>query len=639
MKRPFQIFTLALLVIFASPLHAAAQLPPERLCDTQFEDCRAPLIDLIRKEQIGIDVAFWYMQDSWYVTELVNRFKAGVPVRVLMDQRANTTYPLNATILANLRDAGIPMRQKVGGDVLHFKMMLFHGQNTVEFSKANFDPFAFVPTAPNNYEDEAIFFTNDDNLTNSVRRRIDDRWIDTLDFRDFANITAPLARRYPLYPIHPSMNFVPLEDFSNRATSRYDLENQSIDAIVFRVTDHRQADAMIRTVARGVPVRIITDPGEYRNAIRVWDSKHVDRMFIGGAQIKMRQHEGVMHEAAVVLHGLGEVIFGSANWTTASAAYQDEHNYFYNPSLGKPWFFKWFADQFTKKWNDTVNYVPFKPLPPDAPAYSAPANGATALPSSVTLTWEGGPWSHLYDIYFGTTPNPPLVVGNVEIGSPVAGVTETYTVSNLQPGTTYYWRIVDRTWAQLTASGLTWSFTTAGTAPMDSGPFGGTPTAIPGTIEAENFDEGGPSVSYSDTTPGNSGGAYRATDVDLQATTDTGGGYNVGWTKAGEWLKYTVNVAIAGTYQLETRVANIGTGATIHVEVDGVDQTGAVAMPDTGAWQTWQTIVTPGIAFTAGQHVIRVVFDTMTARGSVGNYNWFRLTTAGATAPPPSPEI
>ena len=87
-------------------------------------------------------------------------------------------------------------------------------------------------------------------------------------------------------------------------------------------------------------------------------------MYMGGVQIKMRQHEGLMHQGSVVMHGLGEVIFGSSNWTTASAGWQDEHNYFYNPSLGKPWFFQWFADQFESKWNDTANYVPFQPLPP-----------------------------------------------------------------------------------------------------------------------------------------------------------------------------------------------------------------------------------------------------------------------------------
>ncbi len=64
-------------------------------------------------------------------------------------------------------------------------------------------------------------------------------------------------------------------------------------------------------------------------------------------------------------------------------------------------------------------------------------------------------------------------------------------------------------------------------------PYGGTPVALPGTVEAERFDEGGSGVAYVDTTAGNGGGQYRSTDVDIDSTTDTGGGYNVGRTRPG----------------------------------------------------------------------------------------------------------
>ena len=67
--------------------------------------------------------------------------------------------------------------------------------------------------------------------------------------------------------------------------------------------------------------------------------------------------------------------------------------------------------------------------------------------------------------------------------------------------------------------------------------------------------------------PSNSGGAYRSNAVDIKAATDTGGGYLVGWTAAGEWLNYTVSVATAGTYALDVRVASSGVGGTFHLEV------------------------------------------------------------------------
>ena len=639
MVRPLRAFTLSalfLLGLFTSTAHAQLS---EHLCDTQTEDCRTPILDLIRNETVGIDVEFWFMEDARYVPAIINRFNAGVPVRLLVDSRANASKRLNADILKSFADSGIPMREKFGSDILHHKVMLFHGQNVVEFSKANYTDTEFVPITPNvNYFDEAVYFTNDDRLINSFRRRFDDNWLDTTLFRNYANVTGPLVRKYPLYPIDPSMNFPPLQDFNLRAISRIDAERTALDVIVFRVTDPRMSDAATRAVSRGVPVRLISEPTEYRNPVRYLAAREIDRLWLGGVQIKMRQHEGLTHEASIVMRSLGEVIFGSSNWTPkASAGYSDEHNFFYSPGLNKPWFYQWFADQFETKWNDTVNYVPFQPLPPDTPAYASPANGASGIGSSVTLNWDGGPWAWSYDIYLGTSPNPPLLVPNTQVGSAQPGTPEAFTVSNLQPGTTYYWRIVGKTTAQVSKSGPTFSFVTAGTATGGNGtsPFGGTPAAIPGTIQAENFDNGGQLLSYYDTTAGNAGNVYRATeDVDLEATTDVGGGYNVMKTRAGEWLTYTVNVATTGTYTLQTRIANIGTGATFHVEVDGVDRTGSIAVPDTGAWTAWQTITTPGVSLSAGQHVLRVMLDTIGTGGAVGGINWFSFTATGGTQPP-----
>src|SRR6476660_6323075 len=93
-----------LLVLFFATAVGQAQ---ERLCDTAFEDCRQPLWQLIDNETQGIDVALWFMQDSSYATKLINKFKTGVPVRVLVDPRANPTYPGNENVLIMLRDAGI----------------------------------------------------------------------------------------------------------------------------------------------------------------------------------------------------------------------------------------------------------------------------------------------------------------------------------------------------------------------------------------------------------------------------------------------------------------------------------------------------------------------------------------------------
>lgn len=164
--------------------------------------------------------------------------------------------------------------------------------------------------------------------------------------------------------------------------------------------------------------------------------------------------------------------------------------------------------------------------------------------------------------------------------------------------------------------------------PVPSGgstPFNGTAASLPGTVQFENYDAGGEGVAYHDTTSGNSGGQYRSNSVDIGTTLDTGGGFNIGWVHAGEWLKYTVKVTTAGTYSLDLRVAQSGSGGKFHVEVDGVDKTGAIAVPNTGGWQVWTTVTRTGFALTAGTHVIRIVMDADGSGGSVANFNWMKV--------------
>ena len=155
------------------------------------------------------------------------------------------------------------MRFKVGGGILHWKMMLFEGQNKVEFSGANYGPFFFVPNIPyQDYIDEAIYFTDDPAVVNSFKTKYDDVWTTTTGYTNYANITE-LVRYHDVYPIDPEMNFPPGTglDFGTRAVKRYDAEKPGmaervgIDAIVYRVTDRRHTDAMIRAHQRGVPVR------------------------------------------------------------------------------------------------------------------------------------------------------------------------------------------------------------------------------------------------------------------------------------------------------------------------------------------------------------------------------------------------
>ena len=453
----------ALTLLTLAPSARAA----DTLCDPSTTNCRTQILTLIQNEQIGIDVGFWFMQDSRYMAEIVKRWQAGVPVRVLIDPRANPSYPGNDQMIAGFQSAGIPLRKRTASGILHWKLMLFAGQNTVEFGSANFSPDAFVPAADySNYVAETVYVTDDPAVVNSFKTKFDDSWTDTSSFANYANVGA-LTRTYPTYAIDASLNFPPAQDYATRAVGRYNAETLELDAIMFRITDQRHTNAIINARNRGVPVRLIVENDEYRDPDYLWDAFNVDRLYAAGVPLRWRGHDGENHEKLVLLYGQSMTIFGSSNWTTASANSQQEHNYF----TTKQAIFRWFVTQFERMWNnDNPSGIhetePFVPLPPDAPKPKLPAWGGTIATTTTALKWYGGPWAHNYDIYFGTSPTPPLLAANVNLGPSATPTTyQSYTTPQLAPGATYYWKIVSKTMANLAAPGPVWSFTTGAPAP------------------------------------------------------------------------------------------------------------------------------------------------------------------------------
>jgi hypothetical protein len=166
--------------------------------------------------------------------------------------------------------------------------------------------------------------------------------------------------------------------------------------------------------------------------------------------------------------------------------------------------------------------------------------------------------------------------------------------------------------------------------PPTQNPYPGTPWGLGQQIDAENYDTGGEGVAYHDLDAAN-GGTYRHNEgVDTEVTTDTGGGYDVGFVKAGEWLEYTINVPTTALYDLQFRLANAAAGAKFHIEVASFDITGPIDVPNTGGYQKWQT-VTRTTLLVAGVQTLRIFFDTAAPTGFAGNFNWFKF------APPANP--
>ena len=157
------------------------------------------------------------------------------------------------------------------------------------------------------------------------------------------------------------------------------------------------------------------------------------------------------------------------------------------------------------------------------------------------------------------------------------------------------------------------------------------PLSIPGKLEAEDFDNGGEGVAYHDTGSGNNGGVYRATDVDIESASE--GGYDLGWTAAGEWLNYTVNVAAAGAYTAQMRVASPN-GGQLHIGFSGPSGVWtSVTVPPTGGWQSWASVNVP-VTLGAGAQQMTVLFDTAGV-----NFNYVNVVSGSpsvTTAPPSS---
>ncbi len=110
-----------------------------------------------------------------------------------------------------------------------------------------------------------------------------------------------------------------------------------------------------------------------------------------------------------------------------------------------------FGETFSGTASYTANVVGALP----APVLSAPANGATGVSQTPTLSWSASTGASSYDVYFGTASAPPLAVNTTATS---------YSPGTLSAGTLYYWRVVAKNTSGSNSSG-TWSFTTLTPAP------------------------------------------------------------------------------------------------------------------------------------------------------------------------------
>jgi endoglucanase len=192
-------------------------------------------------------------------------------------------------------------------------------------------------------------------------------------------------------------------------------------------------------------------------------------------------------------------------------------------------------------------------------------------------------------------------------------------------------------------------------------PYKGNPQVIPGRVEAEFYDEGGPGVAYEDADAVNNGSGKlntgstdldtfrkdegvdisytKALDKKLDGTPEHQGDLYVGWTEPNEWLKYTVDVQKAGTYRIDAHMSSRFNDAEISIAVHSMtsndkSSTGTVVLPGTGDWHTWRMFENIGtVRLNKGPHVMIV---SVLKRGNF-NIDYFDFVPVLDTAKPFTP--
>lgn len=160
-------------------------------------------------------------------------------------------------------------------------------------------------------------------------------------------------------------------------------------------------------------------------------------------------------------------------------------------------------------------------------------------------------------------------------------------------------------------------------------PYTGTPWNIPSDkILAVEFDNGGPEIACHDNEIAILGGNNLRADTGVETENSNNGDGNIGYTNAGEWYEYTVNVQTAGVYSFTPHLSSAGGGA-MHVEIDGVNASGPININSTGSWGAYKDTLVASIPLQAGIHVMRIAIDKTGI-----NLSSYKFALTAANMPP-----
>ena len=161
-------------------------------------------------------------------------------------------------------------------------------------------------------------------------------------------------------------------------------------------------------------------------------------------------------------------------------------------------------------------------------------------------------------------------------------------------------------------------------------PYGDVAAKIPGKIEAENYDVGRSGKAYYDNDGDNQGKAYREESVDIVQldTADKSKGYAIGYTGEGEWMRYTVNVAETGAYEVKVNMATPSENAGVKLYIDGKAVTDEIIAKQNGEndWSTYSEVSAKTKEIEKGEHALKVEIV-----GNNVNVDWLQFCLGECT--------
>jgi len=657
------------------------------------------LVNYINQETVRLDISSWYLSEHSISIAIANRFAAGVPVRIIGDRGSIfEADPNTKREYYWLASQGIPIRLRFNPtwfpEIDHWKAAIFVGQNVVEFGSGNFAPTELAPLSPSNYDDESELFTSDPDIVNAFKMKFDQMWNDTTvepqsiiggppylkdwndacaneptgncsDYHTLYPNPAPMvvntARLEPDYPIPADLIFAQGAQMNNRMIQEINAETVKVDLVAYRLEVPNLMQALLDKFNAGIPVRVLVDKNQYTNILwpEFWlTHAYIDKLWAAGVPVFQNNHAGVTHEKTLITSNYATN--GSSNW---GPNWQRDHNYFV-PKATKAAIYQAFVANFNEMWNDTTNYGPLVTTPPAAVNLSSagtlPSPGQTNVATTPTFTWNTAPWATSYDIYLGTSGGNMTLVANVP-AQLVINPPNTYSwtpASPLSAATTYNWKVVSRTFANMTTASDILAFTTAGggsslPSPWVNQDVGSTGQAGSSTVNAGTFTVRGAGADVWGSNDAfqfayqslNGDGSIVARVASIQNTNS--------FAKAGIMLRASVasssqhvilDVRPTGDIEFMTRSTNGGSTSWLASAADAAPvwlklvRTGSTVSASVSAdGSTWNPVGSTTISFPSAINAGLVVSSHDTSTLNTSTFDSVTVTSSGSGSAPGTP--